>query len=312
MYKNKKIAVSIPCYNEERFIRKTIIGLPKYIDTIYITDDFSKDKSKEIILTLAKKNKKINFVQNNKNTGNGYSVLRGLKQASKDNQDIVCIFAGDNQMDSKYLTLLLDECINNNVDLVKGNRFAHLNELKKMPKIRIVGNIIITLIAKIATGYWSMADPLNGYTALKIKTFKNIDSAQIALRYDYEASLLIQLSLVNAKIKDISIPAKYGEEKSDIKLIKDSFKILATFTKGFFKRLFIKYTLTSLNPIALFYFCGIFLSLFGSFFGLYVAINSIGPKSATTATVMLSVIPFIIGVQFILQAIILDIQAEPK
>lgn len=246
MYRNKRIAVSIPCYNEEKFIKKTIINLPKYIDKIYITDDSSTDKSKNIVLTLAKKDKRINFVQNKKNTGNGYSVLRGFKQASDDKQDIVCVFGADDQMDPKCLHLLLDECIDNATDYAKGNRFTNLSELKKMPIIRIIGNIIITFIAKISTGYWSIVDPLNGYIALKIETFNKIDSNQIAFRYNFEASLLNQLALINAKIKDISIPARYNNEKSDIKLITDSFRIIATFIKGFLKRIITKYTVTDI------------------------------------------------------------------
>lgn len=312
MFKKNRIAVAVPCYNEQEFIRETLTGLPGYIDNIYVVDDCSNDSTKTITQELAKKNRKIHLIKNKENKGIGFSVLAAFQKASNDHNNIVCVLAGDNQMNPKYLPSLLNEIIDKKYDYAKGNRFYHLAELNKMPMHRIIGNIFITFVTKICTGYWSISDPLNGYTALSLDTFKKIDPTKISQRYDFESSVFVELSMIDARIKDVFIPANYGREKSDISLLRDSGSVIRTLLKGYLKRIVFKYTLFNFHPIALFYVFGYLFIVIGIIFGLSIVFHLFGPETATTATVMLSVVPFITGFQLILQAIVLDIQNEPK
>lgn len=313
MYKKHKISVSIPVYNEEDLIMKTIEIIPAFVDQIVVVDDKSKDKTIERILRCKKKDKRINFIASKENLGLGDTVIKAHNFAVEKGVDIVVVMAGDNQMDPTYLPSLLNPIIEDKCDYSKGNRFFHSQELKRMPLFRIIGNIVLTFIAKFCTGYWSISDPINGYTALKVETFKRIDVTQIGSRYGFEPSLLIELAIINAKVKDIFIPARYGEEKSKVNLLVDPLKVIQVLLKGYVRRMFLKYTLYNFHPISLFYITGFLFLLVGLLFGLYIAINSfVLQKISTPATVMLFVVPFLLGVQLILQAIVLDIQNEPK
>jgi len=321
MYKHKRISVSVPAFNEDRLIIKTIKSIPKFVDFIVVVNDGSTDKTSKKVNDYANKDKRIYLLDLKKNIGVGGSIIKAHIKSIELGSDILVVMAGDDQMDPKYLPLLLNEIIENNVDYAKGNRFFHQKDLRSMPLFRIIGNVLITFLTKICTGYWSISDPLNGYTALESSKFREINTENLEKRYDFEISILRELYMTNAKIKDVFIPARYGKEKSTIKGL--SFKnpnsyfqtVLRTnrtLFKGFLKRILVKYILFSFHPIALFLISGSILFFFGLCYGIYIAIYSIGPQSATTATVMLSVIPFISGFQLILQSIALDIQNEPK
>lgn len=313
MYKNYKIAVSVPAYNEEKLIKKTLETIPSFVDLIVVVDDKSIDKTVNEVERYKKRNKRINLIVSKENQGLGDTVIKAHAYAAGKGMDIVVVMAGDNQMDPAFLPLLLDVLIKEKVDLAKGNRFFHRQDLKKMPTFRIIGNIFLTFISKFCTGYWSISDPINGYTALKIETFKKIDVSQIASRYGFEPSLLIELALIDAKVKDVFIPARYGNEKSKVNLLLDPLRVVMTFLKGYIRRIFFKYTLYNFHPIALFCLAGFLFIFIGISFGFFILFNSfILHRIATPATVMLFVVPFLLGVQLILQAIVLDIQSEPK
>ncbi len=313
MYKEHKIAVSIPAYNEGKLISKTLETIPSFVDNIVVVDDKSIDDTAKEILKCGNRDGRIHPVFFKKNLGVSGAIIEAHSRALDKGADIIVVMAGDNQMDPVYLPLLLDAVIEGKADYAKGNRFFHRQDLKKMPVMRIIGNIFLTFVSKFCTGYWSISDPLNGYTAMRAETFKKIDVSRIAPRYSLEVSLLIELALIDAKIRDIFIPARYGDEKSKVRIFRDSVKITMVFLKGFARRIFLKYTLYNFHPISLFYALGFILSLVGVFFGFFVLFNSfVLHRIATPATVMLFVVPFLLGVQLILQSISLDIQNEPK
>jgi len=313
MYKRHKVSVSIPAFNEGKLIRETLQGIPAFIDLIVVVDDKSNDKTIEEIKKCMKKDKRIHLVTSDENVGLGGTVLKAHSLAAKKGADLVVVMAGDNQMDSKYLPSLLNAVVEEKIDLAKGNRFFHHQHLKKMSTFRVLGNIFLTFVSKFCTGYWSISDPINGYTALRIDTFRKIDVSQIGSRYGFEPSLLIELSLINAKVKDVFIPARYGSEQSKVNLLIDPLMVIKVFIKGFLRRIFFKYTIYNFHPIALFYISGFPLVFVGLFFGFFIVFHSfVLHKIATPATVMLSVAPFLLGIQLILQAIVLDIQNEPR
>lgn len=313
MYKSCKIAVSVPAFNEEELIKRTLETIPSFVDLIVAVDDKSKDKTVDEIKKCIKKDRRIHLITSEKNIGLGGTVIKAHQFALEKKADIFVVMAGDNQMDPVFLHLLLDAVIVDKVDLAKGNRFFHRQDLKNMPAFRIIGNIFLTFVSKFCTGYWSVSDPINGYTALKVEAFQKINVSRIASRYGFEPSLLIELSLINAKVKDVCIPARYGNELSKVNLFKDPFRVVKAFLNGFLIRIFLKYTLYNFHPIALFYGSGFLFSFIGFLFGIYIAFNSLLlHKIATPATVVLFVVPFLLGVQLILQAIVLDIQNEPK
>ena len=190
MYKNKTLAIVIPAYNEQELILKTLKGLPEFVDLAIVIDDFSTDKTYELVSDYSSKSKiDIKIIRNSKNLGVGGSIKLGYQESLKNQIDLVSVMAGDNQMDPKYLPKLLDPLINDIADYSKGNRLHHPQKAK-MPLFRRFGNSILTLLNKISTGYWEISDPQNGYTAITREALLKIDLDKVYSGYGYCNDLL--------------------------------------------------------------------------------------------------------------------------
>lgn len=313
MYRNLKVAAILPCYNEEKLIGKTIDTMPDFVDEIIAVDDNSKDQTWKKITTIAKGNKRVTPVHLEKNVGIGGAYIKGFSQALDNGADLIFTMAGDAQCNQNFMTNMIDTLIDNDVDYVKANRFVHLEELKQMPRFRRIGNTFITILTKFSTGYYSIFDSQNGYGVFKRKTLQNLPMDYIGKRYDYENTLLISLAIMDAKVKDEPVPAIYGDEQSTIPVFKTSMRALKVVWKGFWKRIYYKYILVNFHPIALFLLLSITLGLIGLGFGIFIIIDKIlYNASPSTGTVMLSVLPIILGFQLFLSAITMDMNNENK
>lgn len=313
MYKDKKISVSIPAYFEEKLISETISSIPDYVDHIVVVNDGSTDNTAEEVKKVMKKDKRVFLIDSEINEGIGASIMKAHKKGIEYGADILVVMAGDNQMDPNELPKLLDKIVDENADYAKGNRFFHTQDLNTMPRFRLFVNVVVSFLVKFCTGYWSVADPLNGYTALKAGTFQDLDVNSISKRYDFEVSMFVQLSLIGAKIKDVAIPARYGRAVSTIRLHKEAPRAIRVLIKGFFKRMIIRYTLFSFHPIALFYGMSCLAITWTVLWTVVVSIITFARQTTpTTAVVMLSVLPFIVSFELLLQAVTLDIYNEPK
>ena len=312
MYKGKKIAVVVPAYNEEGLIAATLGGIPEFVDSIVVVDDASTDATADRAAEVAAGDPRVTLLRHEENAGVGAAVVDGYRRAVEDGMDVAAVMAGDNQMPPEHLPRLLDRLIDDGYDAAKGNRFLGAPLGMKMPRHRVLGNIVLTLLTKLASGYWSIFDAQNGYWAVTTESLGRLDLSRVARRYDLENSMLIQMNIIDARVTDVAIPAVYGYEQSTIRLSRDVPRILLTLLSGFWRRIFLKYVLYNFHPIALFLFSGLALMLWALGFGLWAAIYSIGPESATTGTVMLSVLPFLVGFQLLLAALVLDIINEPR
>lgn len=314
MYKKLTVAVVIPCYNEEKLITETIDGLPDFIDTIIAVNDASKDKTIDVLTSLKKKNKKLAIVDNKINQGVGGALIAGYEYALKNTDaTAIGIVAGDAQFDTSYLAPMLDVFIEENADYVKASRFFHREAFKKMPRYRQFGNIFISLLTKFSTGYYTITDITNGCGFLRRSIIEKVDFEFVQKRYDYETSMLTALSIANAKVIDHAVPAIYGEETSTIKLIPTALRNLRAVWTGFWRRVYYKYMLYGFHPIALFLLSGIFLGLIGVLFGGFLLFERIFRNlSPSAGTIMLVVLPVILGFQLVLTALVMDVNNENK
>jgi len=313
VYRNFKVAAILPCYNEEKLIGKTVETLPSFIDKIIAVDDNSTDSTFEVIEELAKKHKKVIPIHLDPNEGIGGAYIHGFDRAIEDKIDLVVTMAGDAQCNPDYISSMIDSLIDNKLDYVKANRFVHLDELKQMPKMRRIGNTIITILTKFSSGYYSIFDSQNGYGVFKRETLEKLPFEHIGRRYDYENTLLIALSIMGAKIKDVPVPAIYGDEESTIPVFKTTLRALRVVWKGFWTRMYYKYVVVNFHPIALFLFSGILFILIGSFFALFILIEKIFyGQTPSTGTVVLCILPMIVGFQLLLSAITMDMNSEGK
>lgn len=308
MYRNQKVAVSIPAYNEEKLIAKTITTLPDFIDLAVVIDDASTDGTSEVVRSL--NDPRVILERNEPNRGVGYSVIRGFKRALEEGAEVLCIMPGDAQCDPAHLPKMIEAVQDGECEYAKANRF--LKGLEVMPAFRRFGNTLLTILTKFATGYYSIFDTQNSFSAIRAETVRRLDLDAISPRYEFENSYLLHLSFIDARVKDIPIPPIYGEERSTIKLLPFMTRTSLVLVRGFFQRMYRKYVLYNFHPIALFLFTGLLFTFWGLAFGLWVAIDSLGEETATTGTVMLAVLPFLTGFQLLLSAIVLDIQNEPR
>ncbi len=310
MFKNNNICIVIPAYNEEKFLHQVIKTIPEFIDHIVIVDDASTDNTFEIALTSG--DTRVYAIKHKDNQGVGGAILAGHKKAVEYGSDISVVMAGDGQMDPKYLPDLLNPIIEEGYHYTKGNRFLNSGALIGMSGIRIFGNIILTFLTKVSSGYWHIFDPQNGYTAINCIILKELDLDNIAKRYEFENDMLINLNIGNYRVKDVFIPARYNDEQSKIKLHFFIGRTSLLLFKGFIRRILIKYILRDLHPIALFLSSGFFFLFIGLIIGLHIAYSSIGPSSATAGTIMLSILPLFFGFQLVLIALVLDILETPR
>ena len=274
MYRNHKIAVSIPAYNEEKLIARTVSTLPDFVDVVIVVDDGSADGTSDVVRSL--NNPRVILERNEPNRGVGYSVIRGFKRGLEENAEILCIMPGDAQCDPAYLHVLIDAVLDGECDYAKANRFFHRDALKAMPAFRRFGNILMSIVTKFATGYYSISDTQNSYSAIRAEALDRVDLDDVSPRYEFENSWLLHFSLANIRIKDIPVPAIYGDEVSGINMAPFLARAVRVMIKGFFRRIYEKYVLFSFHPIALFLFFGSLLLAWGIGFGTWVAIDSLG------------------------------------
>jgi glycosyltransferase involved in cell wall biosynthesis len=311
MYKNKKVAVVVPAHNESRHIADVLNAIPAFVDYVVAVDDCSRDETLSLMQAL--QNERIIALQTPSNLGVGGATMLGYSRALELQCDIAVKMDGDGQMSPAHLYLLLDAIIDDAYSYAKGNRFLAGESLNKMPRHRLFGNIILTFLNKLASGYWHVFDPQNGYTAIDTEALKRLDLSTIHQRYFFENDMLIALNFHNARVRDVPIPAHYGNERSELNPFSAGITFPLLFIPRFWRRIYQKYVLRDFSPIALFLFLGIILFTWGVLFGAYHWILSISTGHvAPTGTVMLAVLPLILGFQLILQAIVLDIQETPK
>jgi glycosyltransferase involved in cell wall biosynthesis len=311
MYKGQRIATVLPAHNEARHIGDAVRTMPEFVDHIIVVDDCSRDGTADA--ARATGDARVVVLQPAQNQGVGGATLLGYEKGVELGSDILVKMDGDGQMDAAYLPALLDALVEQNYDYAKGNRFLAGESLAQMPKVRLVGNIVLTFMTKLATGYWHIFDPQNGYTAIKADALRVLDLKTIHRRFFFENDMLGHLNYQNLRVRDVAIPARYGEEVSDL----NPFKIGVTFPflllRRFFRRLYQKYVLRDFSPIALFLFIGFLLFFWGMAFGIYLWVKSIRTGQPTpTGTIMLALLPLILGFQLLLQAIVLDIHETPR
>lgn len=314
MYKKLEVAVIIPCYNEERLIDQTIKKLPEFIDHIFAVNDASTDATLQVLNKLQKASPKLHVVDLKQNQGVGGALIAGYQRAIKETESTaIGIVAGDDQFDTSFLSHMLDAFITTNADYVKASRFFHREAFKTMPKYRQFGNIFISLLTKFSTGYYSITDITNGCGFLRRSILEKVDFANVERRYDYETSMLTALSIADALVIDYAVPAHYGEEKSTIKLMPTALRNLRAVWKGFWRRMYYKYFLFGFHPIALFLITGLSLLVIGLLFGLFILYTKLfDGNSPTSGSVMLCVLPMILGLQFLLTSLTMDMANEKK
>jgi len=257
MYKNNKISVVVPAYNEEKLISKTVKSVPDFVDKIIVIDDASKDNTSKVVKEEIKSNDKILLINHEKNQGVGGGIASGYKWSRDNDIDIAVVMGGDAQMNPEDLPNLLDAIIEKGGDFAKGNRLLAPDVHTVMPKFRLFASQVLSLLTKIASGYWHVLDPQCGYTAINKKGLDRIDWDKSYKRYGQPNDLLVRLNVANMIVKDVDIkPVYHIGEKSGINYGKLIFTLSWLLFKDFLWRMKEKYIVHDFHPLVFFYFLG--------------------------------------------------------
>lgn len=311
VYRDHKICVAIPAYRTEATILEVIEGLPTYVDQVIVVDDASPDATWEKLQRCA--DPRLTALRHQANQGVGGAMRTAFRKSLEIGCDVVVKVDGDGQMEAGRIADLLDAIIDCPCDYAKGNRFLHREALATMPRRRLIGSMALTFLTKMASGYWHIFDPQNGFMACRASVLARLELDHIATDYFFENDMLIHLNILACRVVDVPMPARYGNEVSSLQIS----RVLLTFPmrlfRGYWRRIYARFVVRDFSPIALFLLAGLPLTLWGVGFGVYGWVESWrSGVVASTGTVMFAALPLILGFQLLLQAILLDIHSTPR
>ena len=310
MHGGCSVGVVVPCYNEERQIGKVLETMPDFVDHIIVVDDRSSDATLERSREwLDKMGPRLTVIEQPKNQGVGAAITTGYRRAVELGIDVVAVMAGDGQMDPNDLTLIIDPVITGKADYSKGNRLFTGEAWSKTPHVRYLGNAFLSMLTKIASGYWHVADSQSGYTAISRTALQALDLDRLYPSYGYPNDLLIQLNVRNFRVADVPVHPRYGiGERSSMNVLKVIPTVSFLLWKGFINRLLAKYVIKDFHPLVFFYFFGIVFLIVGTLLGLLESILKIFTGGIAVATIVLVAMLLIGGLQFLLFAMWFDME----
>lgn len=304
------IAVVIPAFKAGNTIATVIADIPPAVAHVVVVDDASPDDLAAVVGRSA--DLRVHLVRHRENQGVGAATLSGYDAAVALGAEIIVKLDADGQMDPRALPALVRPIAQHAADYTKGNRFLHTPELASMPRSRRVGNAGLSFWTKLASGYWPVFDPTNGYTAIHASLIPLLDRARIAPRYFFETSMLLDLNRLRAVVQDVYLPARYGGEASSLSPRRALGEFPPRLVAATWRRIVRQYFIQDFTTVSLYLVVGLVLLAFGGIWGAWHwALSIRDGVPATTGTVMLAVLPVILGVQLWLQAITQDIGNVP-
>lgn len=306
------IAVVIPSYRVTRHILGVLAGIGPEVARIYVVDDRCPDGSGALVRAQCA-DPRVVVLTHEHNQGVGGAVMTGYQAAIADGMQVIVKVDGDGQMDPRLIPRFVAPILSGEADYTKGNRFFDLEQIHQMPKLRLFGNAVLSLMTKLSSGYWDLFDPTNGYTAIHADAARHLPFNKISQRYFFETDLLFRLNTLRAVVQDVPMDAHYGDEVSNLKISKIVTEFLAKHSRNFLKRLFYNYYLRDMSLASLELPLGLGLLGWGTVYGLAHWIASAKAGVATApGTVMLSALPVLMGVQLVLAFLAYDIAAVPR
>jgi glycosyltransferase involved in cell wall biosynthesis len=310
VFQGCRVGVVVPAYNEEKQIDNVLETMPSFVDRVFVVDDGSGDTTSEHVNEWAKKrHSKVELIRHPARRGVGAAITSGYKAALEGGMEVVAVMAGDGQMDPQELPLILGPVADGKVAYSKGNRLTSGVAWKKTPKVRYLGNAFLSLLTKIASGYWHVADTQSGYTAISAEALKSLDLDSMYPSYGYPNDMLVRLNVQSLKVADVHITPRYGiGERSKMKVSKVIPTVTLLLIRGFFYRMFEKYVIRDFHPLVFFYALGSLLTLFGVVLGLVELWAKLSRGDVAVATIVLVALLLISGLQLLLFAMWFDME----
>jgi len=309
MLEGKSVAVVVPAHDEEGLIGPTVQGIPGFVDRIFVVDDASTDATAERARAVG--DPRVEVITHDRNRGVGAAIVTGYKRALAERIDATAVMAGDNQMDPDELQGMALPVVRDELDYAKANRLFTGSAWKLIPRNRYLGNAILSLLTKIASGYWHVADSQAGYTVISLRMLRLLDLERIYTSYGFPNDMLVHLNVWNARVRDFPSRPIYGVgERSGIRIRRVVPRISWLLWKGFFWRMREKYVIRDFHPLVFFYFLGFLMTTVGLVLGIVeVVLRALG-NNITPATIVLVALLLISGSQFTLFAMWFDMESN--
>ena len=309
MVDGKRVAVVVPAYDEEDLVEETVRGIPDFVDRIYVVDDASRDGTADRARAVA--DARVEVIHHERNRGVGAAIVTGYRRALEESIDVTCVMAADNQMDPVELRDLVEPVARGEVEYAKANRLFSGEAWTVIPRTRYLGNAVLSLLTKIASGYWHVADSQAGYTALSLGALRRLDLGRLYPGYGFPNDILVHLNVQNARVRDFPSRPIYGVgERSGIRLRAVVPRISWLLFKGFWWRMGQKYVIRDFHPLVFFYAFGVLMTLVGLGLGLLEVVLRILGNEITTPTIVLVAVLLIAGIQLTLFAMWFDMEAN--
>jgi glycosyltransferase involved in cell wall biosynthesis len=309
MLEGKSVAVVVPAHDEEQLVATTLSGIPGFVDRIIVVDDGSRDATAERARAVG--DARVEILAHASRRGVGAAIVTGYKRALDEGMDVTCVMAADNQMDPGDLAVLAAPVARGELDYAKANRLFTGQAWTLIPKTRYFGNAVLSMLTKIASGYWHVADSQSGYTAIGRDMLAQLDLDRIYPGYGFPNDFLVHLNVWNARVRDFPSRPVYGVgERSGIRYHHVVPRISWLLLKGFFWRLREKYVIRDFHPLIFFYAFGLLATLVGLVLGaVEIGFRAAGNK-VSVGTVVLVALLLISGSQFMLFAMWFDMESN--
>lgn len=301
-----RVGVVIPAYRAAGSAARVVETLPPSIRHVFVVDDASPDATSDSVRAL--NDPRVTLLRHDANRGVGGAMKTGYAAALEAGCDVVVKMDADGQMDPAYLAEVVRPLLTGEAGYAKGNRLWSLEASRSMPRRRLLGNLFLSMATKAVSGYWNVLDPTNGYTAIRADLLRRLDWSHVHEGYFFETSMLVELHLLRTPVRDVMIPARYGDAPSSLRLLPVAAEFSYRLARALLRRLALEYVLLDFRPGSVFGGLGALLVLFGAGFGGYHWQRSVSTGVATLpGTVMVAALPVVLGVQLLLQAVLLDI-----
>lgn len=305
-----KIIVVIPAFRVAKQIADLVARIPSEVAQIIVVNDASPDDLATVLAAI--QDPRLLVLTHEVNQGVGAATKSGFAKALELKADVVVKLDGDGQMDPALISKFVDPIVQGRADFTKGNRFADLLYIRRMPIIRRIGNVALSFLVKMASGYWHLFDPCNGYIAIRADLLRLMSLRRLANRYFFEITMLCEAYFVRAVLQDIPMQPVYGDESSSLRPERIVVEFSPRLMARTLYRVMMSYFLRDFNVVTIFLLTGLPLFVFGVIWSLYYWVESVRLQIlASTGTVMIGALSIILGFQLLLQATVLDVQNEP-
>lgn len=305
------IAVVIPCFKVRERVLAVIERIPIEVTSIHVVDDACPQQTGAFVQEQCR-DPRVRVLFHRENRGVGGAMVTGYRDALRAGATVVVKIDGDGQMNPALLNRFVSPILHGRADYTKGNRFFDIELLKGMPRHRVLGNAVLSLVNKACSGYWNIADPTNGYTAIHASVLALLPFDKLDRRFFFESDMLFRLNIIRAVVADIPLAAHYQDEVSNLNVAWTSLEFPGKYLARFIKRIFYSYFLRDFSAGTMAIVLGSVLALGGGIFGAWRwYLSALTGRPATSGEVMLSGLPVLVGCQLLISAVNFDITNVP-